>query len=110
MSDTRIRSDGSITVGVDVENTGGCAGDEVVQLYIHDLAASVTRPIKELKGFQRVSLRAGENRRVEFTLGPRELGFYDRAMHFAVEPGRFKVMVGTGSEEGLESSFEVVPK
>ncbi|MGA9780400.1 MAG: glycoside hydrolase family 3 N-terminal domain-containing protein [Limisphaerales bacterium] len=109
MSATRIRRDGTITIGVDVENMGDRAGDEVVQLYLHDLVASVTRPVKALKGFERVSLRPGESRHVEFTLGPRELGFYNQAMQFVVEPGTFKVMVGTSSEEGMESSFEVRP-
>jgi beta-glucosidase len=110
LSSARIRPNGSITVGVDVGNTGGCAGDEVVQLYIHELVADVTRPVKELKGFQRVSLRPGESRHVEFTLGPRELGIYDRNMRFVVEPGTFDVMIGTNSEDGLESSFEVAKK
>ena len=109
LSASPIRPQGSITIGVDVENTGDRAGDEVVQLYLHDLVASVTRPVKSLKGFERVSLRPGESRHVEFTLGPGQLGFYDQAMHFNVEPGTFKVMVGTSSEEGLESSFEVSP-
>ena len=81
-----------------------------MQLYIHDLAASVTRPVRELKGFQRVTLRPGERRHVEFTLGPRELGFYDREMRFDVEPGKIEVMVGNSSEGGLESSFEIVKK
>ena len=109
LSASHIRPERSITIGVDVENTGDRAGDEVVQLYLHDLVASVTRPVKALKGFERVSLRPGESRHVEFTLGPGQLGFYDQAMHFNVEPGTFKVMVGTSSEEGLESSFEVRP-
>lgn len=110
LSRAQIHPNGTITIGVDVQNTGGCAGDEVVQLYLHDLTASVTRPVKELKGFQRVSLRPDESRHVEFTLGPRELGFYDWNMRFGVEPGTFKIMVGTSSEEGLESSFEVARK
>ena len=110
LSSARIHPNSSITVGVDVENTGGCAGDEVVQLYIHDLVASVSRPVKELKGFERVSLRPGESRHVEFTLGPQELGIYGRNMLFNVEPGMFKVTVGTSSEDGLESSFEVARK
>ncbi len=109
LSAPRIRPDGLVTVGVDVENTGDRGGDEVVQLYLHDLAASVTRPVKALKGFARVSLRPGESRHVEFRLGPKELGFYNQAMRFIVEPGTFKIMVGTSSEGGLESSFEVRP-
>jgi beta-glucosidase len=110
LSSARIRPNGSVTVQVEVENTGARAGDEVVQLYLHDLVASVTRPVKELKGFKRVSLRPGESRRVTFTLGPRELGFYDGNMRFAVEPGKFNVTVGTSSEGGLESNFEIIQK
>jgi beta-glucosidase len=68
----------------------------------------VTRPIKELKGFERLTMRAGEKRRVYFTLAPEHLGFYNREMQFVVEPGTFNVMVGTSSAEGLEASFEVV--
>ena len=109
LSATHIRPDQSVTLGVEVENTGRRAGDEVVQLYLHDVAASVTRPVRELKGFERVSLRPGESRHVAFTFGPKELGFYNQTMHFVVEPGTFKIMVGTSSEGGLESSFEVMP-
>jgi beta-glucosidase len=109
-SKTRIHSDGSVTVDVEVENTGSRPGDEVVQLYIHQLAAGVTRPVKELKGFQRVTLRPGESRRVDFTLGPRELGFYDRNMRFTAERGIVGITVGDSSEGGLESSFEIVNK
>ena len=110
LSEPRIHRNGSVTVSVEVENIGRRAGDQVVQLYIRDLVASVTRPVKELKGFKRVSLQPGETRHVEFTLGPRELGFYDRAMHFTVESGTIKVMVGDSSEGGSESSFEIVKK
>jgi beta-glucosidase len=110
-SAARIRSDQrvDITVSVEVENVGSRAGDEVVQLYIRDVAASVTRPVKELKGFQRVTLRPGEKRSIEFILGPEQLGFYDRQMRFVVEPGEFKIMVGTSSADPHElvTSFEV---
>ena len=109
LSAARIHRDGTIIVGVDVANTGDRAGDEVVQLYIHDLVASVTRPVEALKGFNRVSLQPGETRHVEFTLGPGELGFYNQAMRFVVEPGTFDVMVGDNSQDGLKSSFEVTP-
>ena len=104
-----IRPDGRITVSAEVENTGGRAGDEVVQLYIRDVVASVTRPLRELKGFERLRLNPGEKRRVEFTLGSEHLGFYNRDMRFAVEPGEFKVFVGTNSVDGLEASFRVSP-
>jgi beta-glucosidase len=96
-----------LKVSVEVTNTGKRAGDEVVQLYIRDLAASMTRPVKELKGFQRVTLNPGETRRVEFTLGPEQLGFYNREMKYVVEPGEFKVMVGSNSEDVIEKSFSV---
>jgi beta-glucosidase len=109
LSSKSIRPDGRLSVSVEVTNTGKRAGDEVVQLYIRDVAASVTRPVKELKGFERISLRPGESRRVEFTLGPQHLGFYNREMRFVVEPGEFKVFVGNSSDdERLPASFEVV--
>lgn len=98
-SATRLRPNGNVSVKVDLENTGSRQGDEVVQLYIHHVAASVTLPVKELKGFQRVSLGVGEKRTVEFTLGPAELGFYNRAMQFAVEPGTVEIFVGNSSED-----------
>ncbi len=107
LSAPRITPTGRLTVSVEVTNTGRRAGDEVVQLYIHDVAASVTRPVKELKGFQRIMLQAGERRRITFTLGPAELGFYNRAMRFMVEPGAFEIFVGPNSAEGLEARFEV---
>jgi beta-glucosidase len=109
LSATNIHRNGTISVRIDVENIGSRAGDDVVQLYIHDLLASVTRPVKALKGFKRVTLQPGEKRHVEFALGPAELGFYNQAMQFVVEPGKFDVMVSDGSQDGLKSSFEVVP-
>jgi beta-glucosidase len=84
-------------IAVTVTNTGNHAGDEVVQLYVRDVAASVTRPIQELKGFQRLSLEAGASRRVTFTLYANQLGFYDREMRHVVEPGQFHIMVGTSA-------------
>jgi len=109
VSATRIRPDGRVTVSVEVENVGVRGGDEVVQLYIRDVAASVTRPVRELKGFQRVTLPPGTKRRLEFNLGPEQLGFYNREMRFVVEPGEFKVMVGNSSADPHElvASFEV---
>ncbi|HVG28139.1 MAG TPA: beta-glucosidase BglX [Pyrinomonadaceae bacterium] len=101
---------GRMAVSVDVENTGARAGDEVVQLYLRDVVASAARPVAELKGFERVTLGAGERRRVSFTLTPAELGFYDRRMRFVVEPGAFKVTVGTSSAGGLEASFDVTER
>ena len=107
LSAPRIRPDGRLEVSVDVTNAGRRAGDEVVQLYVKDVAASVTRPVRELKGFERVTLRPGERRRVTFTLTPEHLGFYNREMRFRVEPGAFRVFVGHSSVGGLEAGFEV---
>ncbi|HEY5884795.1 MAG TPA: glycoside hydrolase family 3 C-terminal domain-containing protein, partial [Pyrinomonadaceae bacterium] len=108
LSASSISPDGQLTVSVEVENIGKRAGDEVVQLYIRDVASSVTRPIKELKGFERVTLQPGEKRRVQFVLKPEHLGFYDSDMRFGVEPGEFKVMVGPNSEDLQETSFQVI--
>jgi beta-glucosidase len=108
LSAQSIKPDGRLTVSADLENTGARAGDEVVQLYIRDVVASVTRPLKELKGFQKISLKPGEKRRVQFTLASEQLGFYDREMRFIVEPGEFQVFVGQNSAEGLQASFQVV--
>jgi beta-glucosidase len=89
----------SARVSVDVTNTGSRPGDEVVQLYIRDLVSSVTRPVKELKGFRRVSLAAGETTTVVFDVTPEHLAFYDINMVFQVEPGEFRLMVGTSSRD-----------
>ncbi len=110
LSTKRIQPNGKVTVSVDVENIGKRTGDEVVQLYIRDVAASVTRPVKALRGFERLTLKANEKRRIEFTLAPEQLGFYNREMKFVVEPGEFKVFVGNSSVGGLESGFEVAAK
>jgi beta-glucosidase len=107
LSAPRISANGKLTVSVEVENTGRRAGDEVVQLYIRDVVATMTRPVKELKGFQRVSLQPGEKRRVEFVLGPEQLGFWNREMRYVVEPGEFQVMVGANSVDVIEAKFNV---
>jgi len=103
----QIGPDGSVRATVTVTNTGQRSGDEVVQLYIQDVASSVTRPVRELKGFERVSLKPGESRTLAFTLGAAELGFYNRDMRFVVEPGAFKVWASTSVEGGLEAGFSV---
>ena len=97
LSAASIAPNGSVTVEVDVRNTGARAGETVVQLYIRDRVSSVTRPVRELKGFQRVSVNPGESRTLRFTLGPRELAFWDAAMKFTVEPGEFDIMAGDNS-------------
>jgi beta-glucosidase len=103
-----LRLDGEVEIKADVKNTGNRAGDEVVQLYINDITASVTRPVKELKSFRRVHLKPGESQTVMFLLPAGELAFYNRDMKRVTEPGVFKVMVGTSSAEiRLEGEFEV---
>jgi len=95
----RIPRKGSAQVLADVTNTGAREGAEVVQMYIHDLVSSVTRPIKELKGFERVSLQPGETKTVAFDITPESLGFYGIDMKFAVEPGQFEIMIGNSSRD-----------
>ena len=107
LSAQRISATGRLTASVEVENVGKRSGDEVVQLYIRDVAASMTRPVKELKGFQRLTLQPGEKKRVEFLLTGAELGFWNRELRFTVEPGKFEVMVGANSEELLEATFTI---
>jgi len=97
LSTASIKTDGSVTVSSEVRNTGSRAGDQVVQLYIRDEVSSVTRPIKELKGFRRVSLDPGQAKTVTFELTPRELQFWNADMHRLVEPGAFSIMVGPNS-------------
>ena len=108
LSAPTIRQGEQMKVSAEVENIGGRTGDEVVQLYVRDVVASVTRPLKELKGFERVTLKPGEKRRVEFTLASEQLGFYSRDMRFVVEPGEFRVFVGRHSADGLEASFRLL--
>ena len=94
-----IDAAGTATVRCTVRNTGARAGDEVVQLYVRDVLASVARPILELKGFQRISLERGAAREVSFTLGPEELRMLDRDRRWVVEPGAFRVLIGASSKD-----------
>lgn len=96
-----------VEVSVDLKNTGKVTGKEVAQLYLHDEFASVAKPVKELKGFEMVELKAGETKTITFTLTDAELGFYNPQNEFVVEPGSFKVMVGGNSDAKLSDKFEV---
>ncbi len=108
ISPGRIAPSGKVRVSVDVRNTGDRAGDEVVQLYLHDPIASVTRPVKELKGFRRISLAPHEKKTVTFELTKKELEFLDAKMKYVVEPGAVEVMVGSSSDDiRAQSSFEI---
>lgn len=104
-----IRSDETTMLIVDVTNTGACAGDEVVQFYVHDVLSNlVTRPVKSLKGFQRITLQPGETRSVTFSVGPRQLHFLDESMQWTVEPGAFELMVGGSSQDLHKIVLQVV--
>jgi beta-glucosidase len=103
-----LGQDDRLAVTVAVRNTGARAGDEIVQLYVRDLVGSVTRPVKELKGFQRITLQPGEEQRVRFELPVSELSFWNAQMQSVVEPGAFKVWVGPNSVEGLSGDFAVL--
>ena len=100
LAKNKIRRTESTRVLVDVKNTGKRAGTEVVQMYICDCVSSVTRPVKELKGFQKISLRPGETRTVALDITPDLLSFYDLHMKYVVEPGEFEIMVGNSSRDG----------
>ena len=94
-----------VEISVEVKNSGQHPGDETVLLFVNDLVSSLTTPVRELKGFQRVSLEPGEGETVSFVLPFNELAFYNRKMEKAVEPGEFEVMIGD-----LKRTFEVLPK
>jgi beta-glucosidase len=95
-------------IAVDIKNAGDRKGDEVVQLYINDVVAATSKPVKELKGYERISLEPGETKTVKLTLTPDDLSLFDRNMNFVVEPGIFKVMIGSSSKDiRLEGSFNV---
>ncbi len=108
LSSPEIGIAGKVTIEVDVVNTGSRAGDEVVQLYVHDEVASVTRPVKALKGFERVTLRPSEQRTVRFELGPEAFSLWNLDMQEVVEPGRFTILVGPNSRDLKSAVLSVV--
>jgi beta-glucosidase len=105
LNKSTVKKNENIIVTTTVTNTGKFDGEEVVQLYIKDLVGSITRPIKELKGFEKIMLKAGESKKVEFILTDKELGFYTSEGKFIVEPGEFLVMVGTNSKDVAAVKF-----
>lgn len=112
-SEIRLDSDaltpgGFITATVTVQNTGDLPGEEVVQMYIRDLVGSVTRPVKELKGFQKIALNPGEKKQVAFRIMEKDLAFYTKDMTYKAEPGEFRIYIGTSSEELKESGFTLL--
>lgn len=107
LSNTKLQQNGEITASVKITNSGNFDGEEVVQLYIRDLVAQTTRPVKELKDFKKISLSAGETKQVVFTVKPDELRYYDANMNFIAEPGDFKIFIGTNSRDCKEASFSL---
>ena len=105
LSATKMSAGGKLTLTVNVRNTGRYDADEVVQMYIHDLAATIARPVKELKGFERISLKAGESRDVVFTIDAEALKFYNSDLQYVAEPGDFEVMVGGNSRDVQSLKF-----
>lgn len=105
LSSTEMSADGELTATVTVTNTGSRDGAEVVQLYIRDLVGSVTRPVKELKGFEKIFLKAGESRKVSFSITPELLKFYNYDLQFVCEPGDFDVMIGGNSWDVKKARF-----
>jgi beta-glucosidase len=109
LSRAKVSRKGSLTASMTVTNTGAKAGDEVVQLYIHDPVASISQPVRRLRGFARVSLAPGASQTVTFTLDRSDFGFYDDAGRFVVEPGRIDVYAGDSSRADMTASFTVTP-
>ncbi|HJT69425.1 MAG TPA: beta-glucosidase BglX [Terriglobales bacterium] len=105
--DPSVSRDGSLHVTAEIENIGKREGTEVVQLYVHDRVAPTSRPVRELKGFERVSLAPGEHKTVEFTVNGNDLGSYDREMHWIVPSGTYDVWIAPDSASGVQGTFEV---
>jgi beta-glucosidase len=104
----QISKTDSLIVSFDLSNTGKYEGEEIVQLYIQDEVASVTRPVKLLKGFQKIKLKPGEARKISFTISPDMLSFLDKDLQEVIEPGKFNVMIGGNSVDLISTSFEVI--
>ncbi len=107
VSKTSLNKNDTLSVNIDLKNIGQYNGTEVVQLYVTDMVGSIVRPVKELKGFKRIALKAGEEKNIHFNIPIADLAFWNIDMKKIVEPGKFKVMIGTNSDTGLETYFEV---
>ncbi|MBP5740457.1 MAG: glycoside hydrolase family 3 C-terminal domain-containing protein, partial [Bacteroidales bacterium] len=108
LSADSMKADGKIVASVEVKNTGAVAGKEVVQMYIKDVKASSSRPVRELKGFDKVLLQPGESKTVSFEIGVDALSFWNQQMEYVAEPGEFKVYIGGDSQTKNEASFELL--
>ncbi|AMM25919.1 beta-glucosidase BglX [Variovorax sp. PAMC 28711] len=109
LSASTVKAGGTVEASVTVKNTGDRAGETVVQLYIQDVAASVVRPVKELKGFRKLMLQPGETQVVKFAIGNEQLSFYNQQLQRVSEPGGFNVQIGLNSRDVQEASFELLP-
>ena len=105
LSSEKISNDHNIKVSVDIENTGKRSGEELVQMYVQDVVGSITRPVKELKGFERIALQSGEKRTVSFEINLEDLKYYNSELTYDVEKGDFNVWIGKNASEGLKASF-----
>ncbi len=110
LNKNEFESNDEINISVKIENVGKYDGHEVVQLYIQDINASITRPVKELKGFEKVLIKKGESKIVKFTISSKDLAFWNRKMDFTAEPGLFNVMVGSNSIDLLKTEFSLTKK
>lgn len=108
LSKKEMSLDDSITISINITNSGDYSGVEIVQLYIRDIVGSITRPVKELKGFQKISLNTGETKKVSFIISKKDLAFYDINMNFVAEPGDFKVFIGGNSRDVMENQFTLI--
>ena len=109
LSAKTLKPGAKITASVNVTNSGKIAGKETVQLYIRDMAGSIARPVKELKGFQQITLAAGETKKVSFQISVDDLKFYNNDLKYVYEPGDFKVFIGTNSKDVKEADFKLLP-
>jgi beta-glucosidase len=107
LSNKTVNPNGKITATVTVTNTGTVTGKETVQLYIRDMVGSIARPVKELKGYQQVTLAPGESKKVSFTISVSDLKFYNSDLKYVYEPGNFKVFIGTNSRDVKEADFQL---
>ncbi len=108
LSSTTLNKSGKLDASITVRNTGKRDGETVVQLYIQDVAGSMIRPVKELKNFQKVLLKAGEEKVIHFSIDENDLKFYNTQLKYAAEPGKFNVQIGLDSQNVTQQSFELL--
>jgi beta-glucosidase len=109
LSNKKMKAGGNITVEVSIANTGKVDGEEIVQLYLRDLVSSVSRPVKELKDFKKIKLKAGEKRTIQFVIDKNKLSFYNQQLQWVSEPGTFDLMIGASSADiRLKTNFDLI--